>query len=185
MTAISTNCRHIDISCRYDSVGARIVGKTRISRLRVTSLALLRGEYVNVVNAIPGVLASKTAKNMNVNILVIILALVGIGRIVEQVLHRECQCFVKYFLTTPMGMSRGKAQEVLKSLKIGDEVLFAQPAPPGERLFKVQEIRMSGPYVESVRGQNKSGGIGTDVLTEMGLTTNVVKLRINGKLIFP
>lgn len=83
-----------------------------------------------------------------------------------------------------MGMSSSQARKILESIKVGDTIEFAKPSPPGERMFKVQEIKRSTAYVESVRGENKRGGIGTEVLTEMGLTM-CIKLKINGKNIYP
>jgi|694.fasta_scaffold98916_5 hypothetical protein len=83
-----------------------------------------------------------------------------------------------------MGMSSSQARKILESIKIGDTIEFVQPAPPGERMFVVQEIKRSISYVESVRGQNKRGGIGTEVLSEMGLTS-CLKLKINGKSVYP
>ena len=83
-----------------------------------------------------------------------------------------------------MGMSSSQARKILESIKVGDTIEFVQPAPPGERMFKVQEIKRSISYVESVRGENKRGGIGTEILSEMGLT-RCIKLKINGKQVYP
>lgn len=84
-----------------------------------------------------------------------------------------------------MGMSTSQARKILESIRIGDTIEFEKPSPPGERMFKVQEIKRSISYVESVRGECKRGGIGTEVLTEYGLTQLITKLKINGKSVYP
>ena len=83
-----------------------------------------------------------------------------------------------------MGMSSTQARKILESIKIGDTIEFVKPAPPGERMFKVQEIKRSLSYVEYFKGENKRGGIGNEILSEMGLTS-CLKLKINGKNVYP